>query len=67
MLKLIAPLISLFNSIVNYFRERRLIEFGKQEAELEGRKEIDEIIADVDTARHDDSVRVRTRQKYTRH
>lgn len=66
MLKLLAPIISLFNSIVNYFRERRLIDLGKQEAELEARKEIDEIIADVDTARHNDSVRKSIRSKYTK-
>jgi hypothetical protein len=63
---LIKSLASLWSALVGYFRDKRLIDLGAKEAELEGIKKADEIIADITIKRNDDVVRKSTKAKYQR-
>ena len=64
--KLLQSLSSLVANIVGYFRDRQLIEAGKNEAELEAKNEADKIGDAIDNARADDKLRDATREKYLR-
>lgn len=64
--KFLQTLSSLVSNIVGYFRDKRLIEAGKNEAELESKVETDKITNAIDTARADDKLRKSTRKKYLR-
>ena len=64
--KLVQSLSSLVANIVGYFRDRQLIEAGKNEAELEAKNEADKIGDAIDNARADDKLRNATREKYLR-
>ena len=64
--KLLQSLSSLVANIVGYFRDRQLIEAGKNEAELEAKNEADKIGDAIDNARADDKLRNATREKYIR-
>jgi hypothetical protein len=48
---------------MTYLNNQKLMD---AKAELEGRKAIDEVNADIDIKRADDSVRERTKKKYQR-
>jgi hypothetical protein len=63
---LIKSIVSLWSALVGYFRDKRLIDLGAKEAELEGRKAIDETNANIDIKRNDVELRKSTRKKYTR-
>ena len=64
--KLLSALTSLVANITGYFRDRRLIEAGKNEAELEAKNEADKIGDAIDNARADTKLRDATREKYLR-
>ena len=64
--KLLQSLSSLVANIVGYFRDRQLIEAGKNEAELEAKNEADKIGDAIDNARADTKLRDATREKYLR-
>ncbi len=64
--KLLSALTSLVANIVGYFRDRQLIEAGKNEAELEAKNEADKIGDAIDHARADTKLRDATRAKYLR-
>ena len=64
--KLLQSLSSLVANIVGYFRDRQLIEAGKNEAELEAKNEADKIGDAIDNARADAKLRDATRAKYLR-
>lgn len=64
--KLVQSLSSLVANIVGYFRDRQLIEAGKNEAELEAKNEADKIGNAIDIARADTKLRDATREKYLR-
>ena len=64
--KLLSALTSLVANITGYFRDRQLIEAGKNEAELEAKNEADKIGDAIDNARADNKLRNATREKYLR-
>lgn len=64
--KLLQSLFSLGASIASFFRDRQLIEAGKNEAELEAKNEADKIGDAIDNARADTKLRDATREKYLR-
>ena len=64
--KLLSALTSLVANITGYFRDRQLIETGKNEAELEAKNEADKIGDAIDNARADAKLRSATREKYLR-
>jgi len=64
--KLTQSITSLVANIVGYFRDMRLIDAGKNEAELEAKHEADKIGDAVDNARANDKLRDATREKYLR-
>jgi hypothetical protein len=59
-------LLTLFGELFKSINERRLINLGKKEAELDGRKEADEVANSIDVKRADVELRKSTRKKYTR-
>jgi hypothetical protein len=63
-LTILGNIAGLFKSIIGYFRDKKLIDAGKAEAELEGRKELDAKVTDIKSAINDDSLRNKTRAKY---
>jgi hypothetical protein len=63
---LIKSIVSLWSVLVGYFRDKRLIDLGAKESELEGIKKADEKTIDIAAKRADDSVRKRTKAKYQR-
>jgi hypothetical protein len=63
---LIKSIVSLWSALVGYFRDKRLIDLGAKESELEGIKKADEKTIDIAVKRADDSVRERTKTKYQR-
>lgn len=64
--KLLSALTSLVANLVGFFRDRQLIEAGKNEAELEAKNEAYKIGNAIDNARADDKLRDATREKYLR-
>ena len=63
---LLKSLASLWASIMTFFNNKELRDDGARRAELEGRKEADEIAHNIDVKRADPELRKATRKKYTR-
>jgi len=63
---LLKTLASLWSSIMTYLNNKKLMEAGAKEAELEGRKQADEVAHNIDVKRADVELRKSTRKKYTR-
>ena len=64
--KLLSALTSLVANITGYFRDRQLIEAGKNEAELEAKNEANKIGDAIDNARADTMLRNAFREKFLR-
>lgn len=63
---LINSLASLWGKLLDYFKSKRLIQAGHDEAVLEGEKHAEKLADDIKRAQLDDSVRVSVRKKYSR-
>lgn len=63
---LISSLASLWGKLLDYFKEKRLIQAGRDEAVLEGKEHAEKLADDIKHAQSDDGVRLSTRKKYTR-
>jgi hypothetical protein len=64
-MNILATVLGFFKSLFNYLNNKKLIDAGKAEAELEGRKEIEATKAKIDSARNNNEIRIKTRKKYT--
>jgi hypothetical protein len=63
---ILTTVLGFFKSLLDYFRDKRLVDAGRNEAILEGEKKADEITNDINIAKSDDSVRKSTKSKYTK-
>jgi hypothetical protein len=66
-LTILGNIAGLFKSIIGYFRDKRLKDAGRDEAILQGKEKQDAIVRNIAAKRRDNSVRERTKSKYTRH
>ena len=63
---ILTTVLGFFKSLFTYLNNKKLMDAGKADAELEGRKEMDAKVTDIANARADDSVRKSTKTKYKR-
>lgn len=62
----LAPLLKLISQLVTYFSNKRLIDLGAKEAELEWTKENDTLTTSIKSAQSDGRVRDAVREEYQR-
>jgi len=65
-MNIVTAVLGFFKSLFDYFRDKRLVDAGRNEAILEGEKKKDEITNDINIAKSDNELRNKTRSKYTK-